>query len=154
MSGLANGTLVVVTDSEKALFLVNRTDAEDPNLEVTDKEVEPNPKSSEQGTDAPGRGFDGGPDQRSGFSDTDWHELQKDRFAADLADRLYKMAHRGAFDRLVLVASPHVLGVVREHLHKEVSDKLVAEIDKTLTNHPRDEIERLVAKDLEERDAA
>jgi protein required for attachment to host cells len=154
MTGIANGTLVVVTDSEKALFLVNRTDAEDPNLEVTDKETEPNPKTSQQGTDSPGRGFDGGPDQRSGFEDTDWHDLQKERFAADLADRLYKMAHRGEFDRLVLVASPQVLGVVREHLHKEVADRLVGEIDKTLTNHPRHEIERIVASDLAEQNAA
>ena len=84
----------------------------------------------------------------SAYDETDFHELQKERFAADLADKLYKMAHKGRFERLVLVASPQVLGVMRDHLHKEVSDKVVGEIPKTLTNHPLHEIEKIVASDL------
>ena len=36
--------------------------------------------------------------------------------------------------RLVLVASPHVLGLLRRRLHSEVLNKVVAEVDKTLTN--------------------
>ncbi|WP_414717991.1 host attachment protein [Thioclava sp. UBA3469] len=51
-------------------------------------------------------------------------------------------------ERLVIVAAPRVLGEIRSALHKEVSDVVVAEIDKTLTNHPRDEIEKLVKEEL------
>ena len=148
MTRLRNGTMVVVTDSEKALFLVNRTDGDDPHLEIVDKDYEENPPDREQKANRAGRAEDGGPRQRSAFEDTDFHELQKDRFAADLADKLYKMAHQGRYDRLVLVASPQVLGVVRDEMHKEVSDKMVAEIDKTLTNHPLPEIEKIVVDTL------
>lgn len=145
---LPEGTLVVVTDSEKALFMVNLTDAEDPNFAVLNKDLQPNPSSGAQGAGAPGSHKDTAANQRSSFEETDWHDLQKERFAAHLADKLYHMAHDGRFEKLVLVASPQVLGVMRDHMHKEVSDKLLGEIPKTLTGHPRHEIERIVAHDM------
>ncbi|MBN8185949.1 host attachment protein [Salipiger thiooxidans] len=149
MTELKQDTWVVVTDSEKALFLRNLTDHENPNLDLFDAEAQENPSDREQGANRPGRMHDGGMGQRSALDDTDWHELQKERFAADLAEKLYAEAHRGAFERLVLVASPKVLGDLRAALHKEVADKIVAEIPKTLTNHPVAEIEALVKKELE-----
>ena len=79
------------------------------------------------------------------MSDTDWHRVEKERFAKDIAERLYKMAHRGDFRRLVIVAPPLVLGEMRKELHKEVSDKLTGEVSKTLTNHTIDEIETILA---------
>jgi protein required for attachment to host cells len=54
------------------------------------------------------------------------------------------MAHRGAFEHLVIVAPPQVLGEMRKQLHQEVATKVVAEIDKTLTNHSVFEIEKLL----------
>ena len=83
------------------------------------------------------------------MEDTDWHQLAKDRFADDLAEWLYKQAHRGAFDRIVLVAPAGVLGEMRKKLHKEVADKVVAELDKDLTNHPLDKIESLLKDELD-----
>ncbi|MGR3502991.1 host attachment family protein [Pseudaestuariivita sp.] len=149
MARLKNDTLIVVADSEKALFLRNLTDHADPNFDVTDTHAEENPSDIEQSANRPGRMPDTGAGQRSALDDTDWHELQKERFAKDLADRLYKDAHAGGFDRLVLVASPQVLGVLRDEMHKEVADRVVAEVPKTLTNHPVDEIEDLVKRELD-----
>lgn len=154
MTKLTEGTLVVVADSEKALYLVNRTDDADPHLEVMDKEVEENPPDREQTENRRGRQSESTGPRTYAYDETDFHELQKDRFASDLADRLYKMAHAGKYDRLVLVASPQVLGVVRDEMHKEVADRLVAEIDKTLTNHPLPEIEAIVAERLAAMDDA
>lgn len=154
MAGLANGTLVVVSDSEKALFLVNRTDDADPHLEVVDKEQEANPPDREQKSDQPGQSQESAAPGVRSYQETDFHALQKERFASDLAERLYKMAHAGKYDRLVLVASPQVLGVVRDEMHKEVADRLVATVDKTLTNHPLHEIERIVAESVSGGDAA
>ncbi|WP_323763702.1 host attachment family protein [Marinovum sp.] len=150
MAEIGNGTWIVVTDSEKALFLRNLTDHEDPHLEVTDKDEQDNPSDIEQSANRPGRMNDTGVQQRSALDDTDWHELAKERFAADLAEKLYQEAHKGHFERLILVASPQVLGDLRAELHQEVSDKVVAEIPKTLTNHPVHKIEELVKKELDE----
>lgn len=149
MAELSEGTWIVVTDSEKALFLRNLTDHENPNFEVIAKEEQENPPSREQGANRPGRMNDKGPGQKSAFDDTDWHELAKERFAADLSDRLYARAHKGDFSHLVLVASPQVLGNLRPALHKEVADKVIAEVPKTLTNHPLDQIEKLVKNELD-----
>ncbi|MEX0310256.1 MAG: host attachment family protein [Tateyamaria sp.] len=149
MAKLDQGTWVVVMDSEKALFLRNLTDQQDPNLEVTDIEQQENPADIDQSANRPGRINDGGPGHKSAMDDTDWHELAKERFAKDLADMLYADAHRGAFEKLVLVASPQVLGVVRDEMHKEVADKVIGEIPKTLTNHPVYEIEKIVKAELE-----
>ncbi len=148
MTRLTNGTWVLVADGEKALFLRNITDGEDPNLEVIRKEQQDNPKDIDQSANRPGRVGQSTSPAKSAYDDTDWHELAKDRFAADLADMLYERAHKGRFDRIVLVASPHVLGALRGKLHLEVSDKVIGEISKTLTNHPIDEIEKIVKAEL------
>lgn len=148
MTQLKNGTMVVVADSEKALFAVNLTDGENPNFDVIRVDEEDNPPDREQTENRRGRVQQSAANGGHAYDETDFHELQKDRFAADLADKLYKLAHKGAFETLVLVASPHVLGVLRSELHKEVSDKVIGEIPKTLTNHRIGEIETLVKQTL------
>jgi len=46
------------------------------------------------------------------------------------------------------VAPPKVLGELRQKLHKEVASRVVGEVHKTLTGHPVDQIERIVAEEL------
>lgn len=142
MTRLDAGTWVLVADSEKALFLENVGDADFPNLAVRRKDEQDNPADSEQGTDRPGRFNDGPSVQRSAVQETDWHALAKARFAHELAETLYGMAHKGRFRRLVIVAGPQVLGALRPELHKEVADRVLAEVPQTLTHLPLDEMER------------
>jgi len=141
---LKHGHWVVVADGEKALFLRNEGDATYPNLGVVREMHDENPPTREQGSDRPGRFNDGAGPHKSAVADTDWHRVGKERFAEDVAARLYRMAHRGDFDHLVIVAPPLVLGEMRKKLHKEVEQKIVAEIPKTLTNHSIDAIEQLL----------
>jgi protein required for attachment to host cells len=148
MSGIPHEAWVLIADGEKALFLKNITDEEDPNLEVVRKEEQDNPKDIDQSANRPGRMQDTGVQQRSAMDDTDWHELAKERFADDLADLLYKQAHKHRFEKIVLVAAPKILGELRKTIHKEVADKVIAEVPKTLTNHPLDEIEDLLRAEL------
>lgn len=150
MTGLTNGTWVVVADGEKALFLENTTDGENPYLQVRRKDEQDNPPDREQSPNQRGRVADG-PDRkgpRSAFEETDWHQLANERIPADLAEILYKKAHHGAFDRLVLVAAPNALGDLRVQLHQEISGCVVGEITKTLTNHSLDDIEAIVKSEL------
>jgi len=151
MAVLTNGTWVLIADGEKALFLRNRVDAIAPTLDVVRKSENDNPSNLEQSTDRAGRKQDAGAGQRSPMDDTDWHRLSKERFAHDLADILYTYAHRGAFDRIVVVAAPHVLGDLRDHLLKDVRDKVVAEVAKDLTHHPLDKVETMLKAELDPR---
>ena len=141
---LKHGIWVLVADGEKALLLKNAGDNKFPNLEVVQIMEQENPPTREQGSDSPGRYNDGPSVHRSAVEDTDWHRIGKERFADEIADRLYKLAHGGEFDSIVLVAPPMMLGAMRKKLHKEVGDKVTAEIPKTMTNHAIPEIEALL----------
>ena len=61
-------------------------------------------------------------------------ETDEATFAKQLAKELYRRAHSGDFAALVLIADPQTLGQVRPTLHKEVQDRRVSEVGKTLTN--------------------
>lgn len=148
MTELKTGDWVLIADSEKALFLENVGDEIDYNLEVRRKREQENPPSGIQGANRPGRQRDDGPGQYSALDDTDWHELEKARFADDLAEKLYERAHRGDFRRIVLVADPTTLGRLRQKLHKEVAEKVIAETAKDYTNMPLDEVEKRLAEEL------
>ncbi|SEL32216.1 host attachment protein [Roseovarius nanhaiticus] len=150
MAELKPGTWVLICDGEKALFLRNDGDAQAPDLNVVRIDEQDNPKDIDQSANRPGRMKDDGVGHRSAFDDTDWHELAKERFASDLADRLYKQAHSGKFDRIVIVAAAKTLGALRGELHKEVQSKIIAEIDKDLTNHPLDKVEQMIKDELAE----
>ena len=141
---LKSGLWLMVADGEKALFLKNEGDTAYPNLQVVREIEQDNPPTREQGTDRPGRLSDGPSAHRSAVADTDWHKVGKVRFADQIAEQLYKMAHRGDFKEIVLIAPPLVLGELRKKLHQEVSDRIVGEIPKTLTNHAVFDIEKLL----------
>lgn len=141
-------TWVVVADGEKALILENEGTDPKPRLEVVSKREFENPPTTEQATDRPGRMPDTGNSQMSAMDETDWHEFEKERFAKELAEKLDRAVERGRCERLILVAAPQTLGVLRDELAGRTADAVGVEIDKNLTNHPVGEIEKLLRKEL------
>lgn len=146
MHTIPAGAWVVIGDGEKALFLENGSDDAFPNLSVVRELEHANPPTREQGTDAPGRRHDNGPGHKSAVEETDWHRIEKGRFAKEIAERLYKAAHRGAYDKLIIAAPPVVLGELRKSMHKEVEERIVFDVPKELTNHPIDKIEKILTE--------
>ena len=142
---IGHGAWILIGDGEKALFLVNQGDATLPVLETLRVMDNHNPPTGEQGADAPGRMSDGPGPHRSAVQNTDWHEIEKHRFAKEVADFLYKAAHANRFSKLVVAAPPKTLGDLRKEFHPEVSERIVAEIGKDFTNEPPYEIEKHLA---------
>ena len=136
---------VMVGDGQKALFFRNEGDSTYPNLEIVEVLHHDNPSTSAQGSDRPGRTQSLVGTARSAMRETNWHKLEKHRFAKDLAEALYTAAHGGRYDKLVIAAPPMIMGDLRRAMHKEVSDKVVAEVSKDLTNMPPHEIEKILA---------
>ena len=94
-------------------------------------------------SDKPGRVFESADSSRHGISPpTDYHRLEKERFAEGIADRLEAEALEGAFDRLVMVAAPQTLGVLRAALGRHAKAKLIGTLDKDLTEHAAPDIVR------------
>jgi protein required for attachment to host cells len=142
---IPNETLILVADGEKALFLRNKGDAEFPNLVVESKALHANPPTGEQGTDRPGRTMDDA-GHHAAMEETDWHRLEKDKFAAELAALLFHRAERNGFDRLIVAMPPRILGDLRKHLHKTVADRIIGDVAKDLTRLPVYEIESHLKK--------
>lgn len=132
---------VLVADGRKSLFFRNEGDAEFPNLALDDKEIERNPDHHEQATDLAGQASS---TVMGTMGESDIHQHEEDRFAAETAEMLKRRALRGDYDALIVVAPPRTLGELRRHYHKEVEKRLVAELPKDLTNVPVAEIEEIL----------
>jgi protein required for attachment to host cells len=122
--------LVLVGDGEKALFLRNHGDEDHLNL-VVERVVEAE---------------DEGEDRGRGDADVAAEARPDTAFTHTVADILYKSAHAGKFDRLVVAAPPKVLGLLRKEMHKEVADRLIGEVPKALASHDVDDIQRVLSQ--------
>ena len=142
---IANGTLVAIVDGAKMLFLRNEGDADHPNLSVERKREQDNPANSEMKANRSGHVGQSGTSGGSSYQDTDFHQLEEDRFAAQTADLLKDRALRNDYDSLIVVAAPKTLGEIRKHYHGEVEKRLTGEISKDLTGHELADIERIIA---------
>jgi protein required for attachment to host cells len=140
----SHGTWVLVVDGEKFLLLRNEGDRGIMDLRVIDHDEIRNPPTREQGSERPGRMPDAGAPGRSAVEQTDWHALEKERFAHDMADRLRGWALDNRFDALFVCAAPRTLGAMRPEYHVEVVQRLVGELDKDLTGMPVDRIQKVL----------
>ena len=137
--------LVLVSDGRRARFLRNKGTPKEPQLIVEQVLEQENPATRDQGTDKPGRVMASIGDSRSAYEQTDWHQQQEERFAAEIADELYRMEHAHKFRELVVVAPPKMLGDLRAKLHPEVANCVIAEVPKDLTGHPVPELSKLLS---------
>ena len=139
---IPHGAFVFVSDGHKAIFLRNVGDEKFLNLKTERVFVADNPPTHEQGSDRPGRAFKrAGTNVRSGVDDTDWHELEKHRFAQQVAVAMERLVREGKVKAFVVVAPPRTLAELRATFHSDVKGRIIAEIDKDLTKHPVNEIE-------------
>jgi protein required for attachment to host cells len=141
---IPHNSFVLVADGKKMLFFRNEGDAEYPKLEVQKKEVQANPATRDQKTDEAGRAFASSGAAHHAYSETDFHQLEEDRFAAEAAELLKERALRNEYEALIVVAPPRTLGELRKHYHKEVEKRLAGEVAKDLTGHPVSEIEKIL----------
>ena len=135
--------IVFIGDGHKALFLRNVGDQDYINLKVEQVSVDDNPPTHLQGTDRPGRTFKRAASHRSAeVSTTDWHDLEKHRFAEHVAAALEKLVRERKVAALVVVAPPRTLADLRHAFHDDVKSRIIAEIGKDLTKNPVSDIER------------
>jgi protein required for attachment to host cells len=142
---IAEGEWVVVCDGAKALVLENVGDPKFLNLKTKEVYEQDDPKTSEQGTDAPGRTINSVNARRSAMEQTDWHDQAEQRFLQGLAAHLDAAVNAGKVKSLIVVAPPRALGVLRQAYSHNLRAALRAEIDKDLVKLPVHEIEKHLA---------
>ncbi len=130
-------TWFLVADSSRAkLYDVEKRTA--PFVEIEDF-IHPEGRLHEGDLVSDRPGSDGGSvgQGRRVFDDqTSAREQEDIRFAATLAERLEKARNDGNLQRLVLVAPPAFLGLLRDKLSKEVMSHVSKQIDKNLVQQP------------------
>ena len=142
---IGRGDWVVVCDGKKALILENTGDAEYLNLKTREVYEQPDAKTREIGTDAPGRAMNSVGGQRSAMDQTDWHDQEEQRFLHGLLGRLEAPVNGGQTTSLIMVAPPRALGVLRPAYSHALRGAIRSEIDKDLVKMPVPEIERHLA---------
>jgi protein required for attachment to host cells len=120
---LLHETRILIADGRTALVLRNEGDEINPNFQTVEVlRNDANPKTSELGTDRPGRAVEGmAGTRRSAVEQTDWHDVNEHRFATRVA----------AFVDLHFAAKKF---------------PVILELNKDLTNSPLHEIEAHVLK--------
>lgn len=146
---IRHATLVLVADGKKFLLLRNIGTLQNPMLTFEGGGSKENPATSAQGTDQPGRASASLGSARSAMEQTDFHQIEEDRFARHVADMLDQLAVAGDYDELIVVAPAKSLAALRDHYSKPVSARLVAEVAKDLTKHPVNEITEILSREGE-----
>ena len=145
---ISHGTWILVSDGRKALFIHQDGDHDLPNFSIQQVlEDDENPRTSEQGSDSPSTSHSSVGHGRSSVAQTDWHDLAEKAFARKTVDTLARLAKDIAVDRLVIVAPPRTLAVLRASMPPELQKAVLAEIAKDYVKHPVPEIERLLTRE-------
>jgi len=139
------GDWVVVCDGKKALVFENVGDTKFISLKAREVYEQPDEKTHELGTDAPGRSINSIDARRSTVEQTDWHDQEEQRFLQRLAGRLDAEVHAGNAKSLIVVAPPRALGVLRQAYSPSLRKALRAEIDRDFVKMPVREIEKHLA---------
>lgn len=125
---IPKGTLVIVADGGGARLLRNVGGVFDPEL-------------VQESTLSPQNLDDDGP-SGSIPTETRGEEIDEATFAKQLARYLNEQALQGGFEHAILMADPQTLGQIRPGLHKEVTERLLTEINRNLRNAPVEDITR------------
>lgn len=143
---VSHGAWVLIGDGRRALFFRNDGDADLLDLRVIETRIDDNPPTREQGSDRPGRAFSSVANRRSAVEDADWHQLEEQHFARDMAKTLNAAAEAGGISAIVIVAPPRTLGEIRKELTHKAQGLVTGEIAKDLTRHPLPDIEKALAR--------
>jgi protein required for attachment to host cells len=126
---VSHGAVIMVVDGAKMSLFRNRGKDFVADLEMIEETKHHVGPTSALGTDKPGRSFSSSGHGRSAHESTDFHQVEEDDFAAGAVGKLNAMAQQSSLD-FIIVAAPHVLGVMRKQYSAALRKGLRAEIAK------------------------
>lgn len=136
---------VLVVDGRKLLLFKNDGSAAHPQLSVTTHREQDSAATQEQGSDRPGKTHASVGGSHSSYQQTDFHQQDEDRFAADAAGLLKREVLAGRVEALIVVAAPRTLGELRKHYDAELEKCLLGEIAKDVAGRTTEEIASVIA---------
>lgn len=126
-------TIIAVADGEKLSLFQNAGDAANVKLKAIPSADVDSSKISSGGRHS------------SSSANPDDSQQEEDGFSSGIADMLNKQVLDGKIKNLVVIAAPRTLGEMRKSYHKSLSDVLIGEVNKDLTGHSLQDIEKALA---------
>ena len=145
---LPHQALVFVTDGRKLLFLRNHGDENQIDLRMEAFEEREDAPDRDIKTDAAGSSKQSNGFGRPALGETDFHQLEEDRWAHSAAETVNKRVLTNDFDALAIIAPPKTLGILRKKLHKEAERRIVCQLPKEMTKRPIPDIEALIVGEM------
>lgn len=131
---MANTNWIVVADGARARILSAKDRLRYHDLEMLEEIETENRPNRDITSDKPGRSFNGtGVGRHANEDSTDPHRHEQQVFASQIVELLDSKRKAGAFDALVVVAPPRMLGDIRSTMPTELSRMVSSEINKDLT---------------------
>ncbi|ADP71797.1 Host attachment protein [Rhodomicrobium vannielii ATCC 17100] len=98
--------------------------------------------------DRPGRVHESANVSRHAIERPDLHQVEKEKFAVALAAKLDKRLENDEFDRLLVVAAPETLGVIRTALSEKLRAVVLGEVPKDLTKVPNGSVREYIGDEF------
>jgi protein required for attachment to host cells len=140
---VSHGAMILVIDGAKMSLLRNRGKDFAVDLELVEHGAKQAASTTEMGTDKPGRSFASVGRTRSAYQATDYHQAEEDDFAKAATEKLNDLAQQSNLD-FIVIAAPHVLGVMRHHYSPHLRNRLIAEINKDYAGRPTADVAELL----------
>lgn len=130
---LPQNTIIAVADGEKLSLFQNEGDEANVKLRAMPAEEVDASKISSGGRHS------------SSSANPDDSQQEEDGFGSGVTNMLNKQVLDGKIKSLVIIAAPRTLGEMRKSYHKSLSEVLLGELDKDLTGHSIQDIEKALA---------
>ncbi len=128
-------TWIVITDGAKARIVTNRGPGLNLSVDQEYESLAARQKEEDLVSDRKGRTFDSSGEGRHAMEPrTSPKQVEKNKFVQSIIEQVRKGGRENAFDRLVLIAAPTVMGQLRKALSGEFGERITHEIAKDLTN--------------------
>lgn len=139
-------TLVLIADGQRATFLRNTAKGEKISFQTLHSMAFFNEANRDLSTDRPGHAKVGMSERGTSYEQNDIHQANEVSFLGGVIGGIETIMTDNELSKIVLIAEPRALGVVRQAMPPALMSKVMTQIDKDYTKNPMPELEALIAK--------
>lgn len=139
-------TLVLIADGQRATFLSNTAKGETISLKILHSMAFFNEANRDLNPDRPGHSKVGMSERGTSYEQNDIHQANEVTFLGGVIDAIEAIMTENELSKILLIAEPRALGVVRQAMPTALMNKVVMQIDKDYTKNPLPELEAILRK--------
>ncbi len=143
---IAQHTMVLIADGQRATFLRNSAKADAIRLEMLHNMAFFNEANRDLNADRPGRTQVGMTERGTSYEQTDVHQANEVLFLSGVIAKIDGIMKEYSLADIVLIAEPHALGVLRQNLPPAAMSKVILQLDKDYTKTPLPALEVILTK--------